>query len=77
MTAPAPTYPPAAPVNWTKVAFIFAVVVAMAGWVASYARADQRLTVVEALTAPLAAGDLVRLQQDVAWIRRHMEQEDR
>lgn len=76
MTATTPNYQPPYPVNWTKVAFIFAAVVAMAGWVASYARADQRLVVVETLTAPLASGDLVRVQQDVAWIRQRLEREE-
>lgn len=75
MTASAPVYTPPHPINWTKVAFIFAAAVAIAGWVASYARADYRLVVLEARTAPLANGDLVRLQQDVTWIRQRLERE--
>lgn len=75
MTSSSPSVPaPPAPVNWPKVAFLWAASVTIAGWVAVGAQASYRLDALEKRTEPLAAGDLVRLQNDVAWIRRHLEQ---
>jgi hypothetical protein len=66
--------PPQA-VNWAKVAFLFGAAVTFSGWIVIGAQASQRLTVLEQRTAPLANGDLVRVQTDVAWIRAQLEKE--
>lgn len=74
-----PTLPPtlSAQINWSKVATVFAMATALAGTVAAYGRLDQKVLVIEDRTRPLANGDLVRVQQDVAWIRSRLEREDR
>lgn len=71
------THSPPAPLNWAKIAFLFGAGVTVAGWVAFGAQLAQRVQVVEVRTEPLANGDLVRVQQDVAWIRQRLEREDR
>lgn len=76
MTVSSPSVPPPpAPVNWPRAAFLWAASITIAGWVAVGAQASYRIDALEKRTEPLAAGDLVRLQNDVAWIRRHLEQE--
>lgn len=78
MTVANPSVPaPPAPVNWQKVAFLWAASVTVAGWVALGATGNQRLTALEERTQPLADGDLVRVQNDVTWIRQHLEREPR
>lgn len=64
-------------INWSKTAFLFGAAVTIAGWVAFGAQAAQRLSTLEARTQPLASGDLVRVQADVAWIRARMEEDRR
>ncbi|HBY43001.1 hypothetical protein ACIGFJ_08155 [Brevundimonas diminuta] len=64
-------------INWSKTAFLFGAAVTVAGWVAFGAQAAQRLSALEARTQPLASGDLVRVQADVAWIRARMEEDRR
>ena len=77
MTISSPSVPaPPAPINWPKVAFLWAASITVAGWVAMGATANQRLHTLEQRTQPLADGDLVRVQNDVAWIRGHLERED-
>lgn len=77
MIASSPSVPPPpAPINWPKMAFLWAASITVAGWVAVAATANQRLTVLEERTQPLAAGDLVAVQRDVEWIRRRLERED-
>ncbi|MNH79283.1 hypothetical protein D3C73_316010 [compost metagenome] len=69
-----PLLPPQ-PVNWSKVAFLFGAAVTFSGWVVVGAQVVQRLQVLEERTAPLANGDLIRVQTDVAWIRQRLEQD--
>lgn len=72
MTAhhPLPINPP---INWSKVAFLWAASITVAGWVFFGAQGEQRLKTLEARTEPLANGDLVAVQRDVAWIRDRLE----
>lgn len=70
-------YPAAPPLNWAKIAFLFGAAVTAAGWVAFGAQAAQRLSALETRTQPLASGDLIRVQTDVAWIRQRLEEEER
>lgn len=62
-------------VNWAKVSFLFGAAVTIAAWVVIGAQMQQRVQVLEERTAPLASGDLIRVQTDVAWIRQRLEQE--
>lgn len=75
MTSPHLHYPPVQPVNWSKLAFLFTVVITLAGWIVFGAQAAQRISVLEARTQPLANGDLVAVQRDVSWIRSRLERE--
>lgn len=67
-------YPPAQ-TNWAKVAFLFTAAVTIATWIVFGAQTVQRVEVLEQRTAPLQAGDLVRVQTDVAWIRDRLEKD--
>lgn len=62
-------------VNWSKIAFMFGAAVSAAGWIVFGAQMAQRLTTQEHLTRPLANGDLIKVQTDVAWIRAELERE--
>lgn len=66
---------PARDLNWSKIAFLWAAAITIAGWIAFGAMAAQRLSVLEARTQPLANGDLVAVQRDVSWIRDRLEQD--
>lgn len=68
---------PSVGVNWSKVAFLFAAAVTVAGWVVFGAQAAQRIQTLEQRTQPLANGDLVKVERDVAWIRERLEREAR
>ncbi|EGF94638.1 Uncharacterised protein [Brevundimonas diminuta] len=70
-----PHLQPAPSVNWAKVSFLFGAAVTIATWVVFGAQTVQRVQVLEERTAPLASGDLIRVQTDVAWIRQRLEQE--
>lgn len=65
------------PVNWSKIGFLFAAAVTMAGWIIFGAQAAQRISVLETRTQPLAQGDLVAVQRDVSWIRAQLERDAR
>lgn len=67
---------PPQPVNWSKVAFLFGAAVTVSTWIVFGAQAVQRLQVLEERTAPIASGDLIRVQTDVAWIRQRLEQDN-
>lgn len=60
-------------VNWAAMAFAWSVLVTVGGWVFITGAMNTRLQVVEARTEPLARGDLRAVQQDVAWIREHLQ----
>lgn len=62
-------------VNWAKVAFLFGAAVTSAGWIVFGAQAAQRIEVLEQRTQPLANGDLVKVERDVAWIRERLERD--
>lgn len=64
-----------APVNWSKVAFLFGAAVTLASWIVFGAQTVQRVEVLEERTAPLQSGDLIRVQTDVAWIRSRLEKD--
>ncbi len=70
-----PLLQPAPSVNWAKVSFLFGAAVTIAAWIVIGAQIQQRVQVLEERTAPLASGDLIRVQTDVAWIRQRLEQE--
>jgi len=70
-----PHLQPAPIVNWAKVSFLFGAAVTIATWVVFGAQTVQRVQVLEERTVPLASGDLIRVQTDVAWIRQRLEQE--
>ena len=70
-----PQLQPAPSVNWAKVSFLFGAAITIAGWIVIGAQIQQRVQVLEERTAPLASGDLIRVQTDVAWIRQRLEQE--
>lgn len=78
MIAPAspvyPVPPSRTQANITLVAAIVAIAIAIGSPVYSSGALAQRLAAVEESTQPLRDGDLVRVQTDVAWIRRHLEE---
>ncbi len=63
------------PINWSKVAFLWAASITVAGWVFIGAQGEQRLKTLEHRTEPLAKGDLVAVQRDVSWIRERLERD--
>lgn len=66
---------PRTDLNWSMIGFLFAAAVTIAGWIAFGAQAAQRIDVLEQRTQPLANGDLVKVERDVAWIRERLEQD--
>lgn len=47
--------------------------VSVLAWVYASGELNMRVAALEKTTAPLAAGDLVKVQTDVAWIRERLE----
>lgn len=74
-----PLQPPSsrALVNWTAVSAIAVLLIQFAGVVTFGARASAEIAELKTTTQPLRDGALVKIETDVAWIRREMEQEKR
>jgi len=59
------------------VASLIAIAVAAGSVVFAAGVQAQQIRALEETTRPLRDGDLVQLKTDVAWIRRHLEDQDR
>lgn len=80
MTAPAsPAYPPPpsrTQINIGLISSLIAMILSVATVVFAAGVHSQQIAQLEDATQPLRDGDLVRVQTDVAWIRRHLEERD-
>ena len=79
MTAVAPPLPPPSrtQTHIAMVASLIAIAVAAGSVVFAAGVQAQQIRALEETTRPLRDGDLVQLKTDVAWIRRHLEDQDR
>lgn len=67
--------PPSLPVNWATIGVLVAIAGQLVGAVALAVRIESDVAELRATTEPLRRGDLVKIENDVSWIRRQLEQE--